>query len=194
MHPLRFASVSPLRTLLGSLLGLALLLTVSACGDDATQSSAPAPSDTSASLSTLTDTASIARVLRTDDRFTTLVTALDSARLDSQLASGGPYTLFAPTNAAFERLPDGTIDDLLTDQQDRLREILLYHVADGRHLSASIPASDTLRLPMLGGAALPLSRVDDTLRAGTVDVLTADVETANGVIHVLDGVLRPPEE
>jgi len=168
-----------------------LALGLVACGGDGgsdTAASDPEPASVS-----VPDTASLWSVLQTDDRFTTLATAIDSARLDSQLTAGGPYTLFAPTNTAFEQLPEGTVDALLTDQQDRLRTILLYHVVDGRRRSTSVSSADTIAT--LAGSGLPVRRTDTTVVVGAnVPVLAADIETANGLIHVIDGVLRPPEE
>ena len=174
---------------------LTLAFGLQACGNggdassDATEEEAAAGSITAS----MPDTASVWTVLQTDDRFTTLTTAIDSARLDSQLTHGGPYTLFAPTNDAFGRLPDGTVDDLLAERQDRLRTILLYHVVSGRTSSSSITGTDTLTT--LAGPGLPIGLADGAvLVGGDVSVLAADVETANGVIHVIDGVLRPPED
>jgi len=168
-----------------------LALTLAACGGDGGAENTAADSEP-ASVS-VPDTASLWSVLQTDDRFSTLATAIDSAQLDSQLTAGGPYTLFAPTNAAFERLPEGTVDALLTDRQDRLRTILLYHVVDGRLRSPSIPRADTIAT--LGGSGLPVSRADTSVTVGDdIPVLAADIETANGIVHVIDGVLRPPEE
>lgn len=168
-----------------------LALGLVACGGDGRSENTAADSEP-ASVS-VPDTASLWSVLQTDDRFSTLATAIDSARLDSQLTAGGPYTLFAPTNAAFERLPDGTVGALLSDRQDRLRAILLHHLVDGRHLGTSLPQGDTLAT--LGGSGLPVGRTDTAVTVGgNIPVLAADIETANGLIHVIDDVLRPPEE
>ena len=170
---------------------LALALGLFACGEtDTAESTTPAPDTLSAAMP---DTMSVGALLKTDDRFTTLVTALDSARLDSLLTHGGPYTLFAPTNAAFERLPPGTVEDLLTESQDRLGTILRYHVLEGRLRSAAITGPDTLTA--LSGHRLPIDRPDTAVVVnGDVSVLATDIDVANGVVHVVDGVLRPPED
>lgn len=120
--------------------------------------------------------------------FNTLVAALDAAGLRSTLETGGPYTVFAPTDAAFDALPAGTVDALLADIP-ALTEILLYHVADGSLASGDV--SSTPLIVTLNGQALAIG-------AGpTVDgasITTADVEASNGVIHIVDEVLLPAEE
>jgi uncharacterized surface protein with fasciclin (FAS1) repeats len=131
----------------------------------------------------------IDRVLRTDDRFSTLVAALDSTGLDSVLAEEGPYTLFAPPNAAFARLPEGTIEVLMAERPGRLRTILAHHVVDGRRDRAALEAAPTLR--SRGGDTLRVRR-DSVLTVGPATVVEDDVRAANGVIHVLDRVLPPP--
>jgi len=130
------------------------------------------------------------RILRTDDRFSTLVAALDSVGLDSTLALDGPYTLFAPPDTAFAALPPGTMPALFTEEQDQLRRILTHHVVDG-----SIPLSaltDTAALITLAGDTLQVRATDSTRKVGATGVLDGDVQGVNGRIHVIDGVLRPP--
>lgn len=164
-----------------------LVVGLVACGSGESPESASQSSGVSVEVDTMT----IDRVLQTDDRFSTLVAALDSARLDSVLASDGPYTLFAPPNSAFEVLPDGTLDVLLTERTDRLRTILAHHVIDGRVAAAAL--ADTAALTTLSGDSLRV-RSDTTLAVGASTVVDDDITVANGVIHVLDQVLRPPEE
>jgi uncharacterized surface protein with fasciclin (FAS1) repeats len=149
--------------------------------------------ETSASpnLGGTADTMTIDRVLRTDDRFSTLVAVLDSTGLDSTLAESGPYTLFAPPNAAFDDLPEGTIEVLMTERRGRMRTILAHHIVDGRVAAAALDATSALRT--LSGDSLRVRR-DSTLRIGTATVVEHDITTANGVIHVLDRVLPPPPE
>ncbi|MFO8098827.1 MAG: fasciclin domain-containing protein [Salinibacter sp.] len=164
-------------------MGLALL----ACGDDqAPQSAAP-----EAGPQGMADSLTIDHVLRTDDRFSTLAAALDSAGLDSVLRSDGPYTLFAPPNEAFEALPPGTVSALLTDRPDRLRLVLRQHIVpqregiDGRR--------EPWGLPTLADDSLRLVPTDTTVTVRNARVMDAGVETSNGVIHVVDRVLRPEE-
>lgn len=167
-------------------LTLGLLIGLSACGGEADSGDdAASPEPTSA-----VDTSSVTSLLDTDDRFTTLATALDSTGLDSLLRRGGPYTIFAPTNAAFQALPEGTLDELLTDSQDRLRDILAHHVVDGRLSSTDLADGDTLTT--LAGSPLAVSAADGTVLVGDVEVIGVDVDAGNGVVHVLGQVLRPP--
>lgn len=166
---------------------MGLVVGLVACGSGESPESASQSSGVSVEVDTMT----IDRVLQTDDRFSTLVAALDSARLDSVLASDGPYTLFAPPNSAFEVLPDGTLDVLLTERTDRLRTILAHHVIDGRVAAAAL--ADTAALTTLSGDSLRV-RSDTTLAVGASTVVDDDITVANGVIHVLDQVLRPPAE
>lgn len=133
----------------------------------------------------------IDRVLRTDDRFSTLVAALDSVGLDSTLASDGPYTLFAPPNAAFDRLPDGTLAALLAERRGRLRTILARHIAEGRIDAAGLASASAFRT--LSGDSVRVRR-DSVLTVGRARVVDDDIATANGLIHVLDRVLRPPAD
>lgn len=131
------------------------------------------------------------RILHTDDRFSTLVSGLDSTGLDSTLASQGPYTFFAPPNSAFEGLPDGTLPILLSDRRDRLRTLLSYHVVEGRVPLTTTSAPETL--VTLTGDSLQIRSSDSTLTVENTRVLENNIEVANGLIHVIDAVLRPPE-
>lgn len=143
----------------------------------------------SASLAGIPDSMTIDRVLRTDDRFSTLVAALDSTGLDSTLASDGPYTLLAPPDTAFAALPEGTMDVLLAERPDRLRTILAHHVVEGRVEAATL--ADAAPLVTLSGDSLRVRR-DSVLTIGPAEVVDDDVAVANGLIHVLDRVLPPP--
>ncbi len=151
---------------------------------------AEAPGD-APDLTVTADSMTIDRVLRTDDRFSTLVAALDSTNLDSTLAGDGPYTLLAPPNSAFGRLPEGTMEVLLTKRPERLRTILAQHVVDGRVSSTDL--DDASVLTTLSGDTLRVRR-DSAVAVGPATVVDGDVPVANGVIHVLDRVLPPPSE
>jgi len=167
----------------------ALVVGLTACDEPAE----PASNDEASSTTVLADTTTIASVLQTDDRFTTLATAVDSTGLDSTLAADGPFTLFAPTNDAFDQLPEGTVSDLLdTENQERLRTILLYHVLGEEMRSESV--TDVAVLTTMKGSTVPVSADDQTLRVGAATVLDGDIITGNGVIHVIDTVLRPPAD
>ncbi|HEY5061588.1 MAG TPA: fasciclin domain-containing protein [Gemmatimonadaceae bacterium] len=122
--------------------------------------------------------------------FTTLVSALKAADLVGTLQGPGPFTVFAPTDAAFAKLPAGTVESLLGDKT-KLTSILTYHVLSSKVMAADILKSNGGMPNTING--LPL---DIVVRAGTVyvngaQVITADIVASNGVIHVIDSVLLP---
>jgi uncharacterized surface protein with fasciclin (FAS1) repeats len=126
-----------------------------------------------------------------DGRFTTLVTALKAAQLDGNLSGPGPFTVFAPTDNAFKKLPAGTIDSLLKDPKKYyLKKMLLYHVVNKELMAADfmrIGSIDTLE-----GQSLLIDVSNGTIFVnGNAKVITADIVCSNGVIHVIDNVLTP---
>ncbi|MBK7318538.1 fasciclin domain-containing protein [Candidatus Villigracilis affinis] len=128
-----------------------------------------------------------------DGRFTTLVAALTAADLVETLSGDGPFTVFAPTDDAFAALPAGTLDTLLLpESKQALTDILLYHVVSGKVMAADVVT--------LSGATTVLGKdVTITVKDGkvflndTVQVIITDIEASNGVIHVIDAVLLPPQ-
>jgi uncharacterized surface protein with fasciclin (FAS1) repeats len=124
-------------------------------------------------------------------QFETLLTAVEAAGLAETLRSGGPFTVFAPTDEAFEALPEGTLDGLLADTE-KLRSVLTYHVVEGRVTSDQVVGLD--RAETLNGASLRIRTGDDGVRVDDARVLQTDVRASNGVIHVIDAVLLPPEK
>lgn len=121
------------------------------------------------------------------DDFNTLVTAVKSAGLVEALKGKGPFTVFAPTDAAFAKLPEGTIPALLKDK-DKLGAILKYHVVPGYVTAADAMKLD--RAKTLQGGELRISS-DGGVQINDANVVKADISTANGVIHVIDSVLLP---
>lgn len=120
--------------------------------------------------------------------FTTLATALDAAGLIATLKGPGPFTVFAPTDAAFEKLPAGTLDGLLKDKT-KLSGVLTYHVVSGKVMAADVvklSSADTVN-----GQSVKIKVVDGKVMINDATVVTADIETSNGVIHVIDSVLIP---
>ncbi|MEC8039020.1 MAG: fasciclin domain-containing protein, partial [Pseudomonadota bacterium] len=119
--------------------------------------------------------------------FTTLLSALAATGLSATLAGDGPFTVFAPTDAAFAALPEGTLDGLT---QEELAQVLLYHVVSG-----SVEAATAVTLDSAGAASgerIDLSVVNGVLTLnGKAEVTAADVGACNGVIHVIDAVLQP---
>ncbi|KQC03564.1 MAG: hypothetical protein APR53_00945 [Methanoculleus sp. SDB] len=126
-----------------------------------------------------------------DGRFTTLVAAVQAAGLATTLSDEAKdFTVFAPTDDAFEALPEGTVDTLLEEPEGQLTQILLYHVADGRYMAADVMAMDTIET--LQGSALTIDASDGVMVDGAIIIIT-DVECSNGVIHAIDAVMIPPE-
>jgi len=122
--------------------------------------------------------------------FTTLVTAVQAAGLVDTLKGEGPFTVFAPTDEAFGKLPAGTVDDLLKpENKEKLQRILLHHVVPGKVMSADI-AGKQLEVTTAGGTKLAIDATSG-VKVGGATVVQADVEASNGVIHVVDTVILP---
>jgi uncharacterized surface protein with fasciclin (FAS1) repeats len=121
----------------------------------------------------------------------TLVTAIKAAQLEDTLRGIGPYTVFAPTDAAFAKLPPGALDDLLKpENRDKLRAVLLHHVVAGKVMSSQAMAMDSAH--SLNGTVLTLENREGRLYVSDAAVELADVEASNGIIHVVDTVMLPP--
>ena len=123
-----------------------------------------------------------------DGRFTTLVAALQAAGLVDALKAEGPLTVFAPTDDAFAALPEGTVEALLADIPT-LTNILLYHVVDGKVMAADVVELSSAAT--LLGQDLNISVMDGKVMLNESQVIITDLETSNGVIHVIDAVLLP---
>ncbi len=130
-----------------------------------------------------------------DGRFTTLVAAVTAAGLVDTLKGEGPFTVFAPTDEAFAALPEGTVEALLADIPT-LTNILLYHVAPGKLMAADVVALDGMEIATaLEGQSLKVTVKDGKVFLNeTIEIIITDIETANGVIHVINAVLLPPTE
>jgi len=132
--------------------------------------------------------------------FKKLISAAVAAGIGETLKSAGPFTIFAPTDAAFSELPTGVLEDLLKpENKSRLQAILTYHAVAGRYLASDLANVRTLKT--LNGKDLPLridlnasrSELRATIRAGAAKIAKADISCTNGVIHVLDRVLIPTD-
>lgn len=119
--------------------------------------------------------------------FGTLVAALDAAELVDTLSEGGPFTVFAPNDDAFAKLPEGAIKSLLEDKP-ALTNILTYHVARGKLMAADV--ADLPSLETLQGQSLTID-TEDGVRIDAAKVIRPDIEAENGVIHVIDTVVMP---
>jgi len=122
--------------------------------------------------------------------FTTLVAALGAADLVDALSAEGPFTVFAPTDDAFAALPAELVPCLLLpENKDPLTSILTYHVASGSVMSSDL--SDGMKVPTLQGEEVTITTTDG-VKVNDANVVIADVETDNGVIHAIDAVIVPP--
>ena len=122
--------------------------------------------------------------------FTTLATALEAADLVGTLKSAGPFTVFAPTDEAFDRLPAGTLEDLLKpENKEQLRSVLTYHVVPGKYLAEDVADMDTA--PTVNGKELALKVEQGVVMVDGAKVIKVDIEASNGVIHVIDAVVLP---
>ena len=131
---------------------------------------------------------SIVEVATSAGSFNTLIAALDVAGLTSTLEGEGPFTVFAPTDAAFEALPDGAVDALLADT-DLLARVLTYHVVPGRVDAAQVVGLDAAST--VNGKQLAISVEGGSVYVDGAMVIDTDIEARNGIIHVIDDVLLP---
>ena len=148
------------------------------------------------------DAGTIVEVASENEKFSTLVTAIKAAGLVETLEGEGPYTVFAPTNAAFDKLPDGTLDGLLKpDNKDKLENILTYHVVSGSYKAADVMEAikdndGQFMIETVEGTKLTLSLDGENVvlkddKGVTSTVVMTDVAASNGVIHVIDTVVMP---
>jgi uncharacterized surface protein with fasciclin (FAS1) repeats len=122
--------------------------------------------------------------------FETLVTAVAAADLVDVLKGEGPFTVFAPVDAAFNALPEGTVETLLKpENKAKLAGILTYHVLSGKVMSSDI-IGKKLKVTMVNGSTAEIDATNGVKIAGA-NVIQADIETSNGVIHVIDAVILP---
>ncbi|MFP8487702.1 fasciclin domain-containing protein [Gracilimonas sp. Q87] len=126
----------------------------------------------------------------TDD-LSTLVTAVKAAGLVETLKGDGPFTVFAPTNAAFEALPDGVLEMLLKpENKDQLTAVLTYHVVPAEVMSGDL--EDGMKAGTVEGSNATISINDDKVMVDNANVVMADIDASNGVVHVIDAVILPP--
>ena len=133
----------------------------------------------------------IVEVAANNEDFTTLVAAVKAADLAETLSGEGPFTVFAPTNEAFEKLPEGTVEMLLKpENKEKLVAILTYHVVPGKVMAADVK---TMEVETVEGSKANVKVADDKVMIDGAEVIATDVEASNGVIHVIDTVIMPAE-
>jgi uncharacterized surface protein with fasciclin (FAS1) repeats len=120
----------------------------------------------------------------------TLVAAVTAAGLGETLSGAGPFTVFAPTNAAFSALPAGTLDDLLKpENKEKLASILTYHVVAGKVMSGDL--TDGMKATTVNGQEITIGVKDGKVTVNGANVTAADLGSGNGVVHVIDAVILP---
>ena len=134
--------------------------------------------------------ADIVDVATENGSFNTLVAAVKAADLVDTLKGEGPFTVFAPTDDAFAKLPDGTIDMLLMpENKDKLVSILTYHVVPGKVMAADVVKLD--KATTVQGQDVMIKTMGDKVMVNDANVMATDVKAKNGVIHVIDTVIMP---
>ncbi len=176
-----------------ALFALTFVLAVTACSDSSNNK--PMPQEPVANDPPAEEVGNIVEVASDAGSFTTLITALESAGLDSTLADEtASFTVFAPTDDAFSALGQDTIDALLADT-DKLTSILTYHVVSGDPVASEAAISLAgSTVETVNGAKVAITVRDGDLFINNAKVTSADIEASNGIIHVLDAVITPPEQ
>ncbi|MFO0555729.1 MAG: fasciclin domain-containing protein [Polyangiaceae bacterium] len=126
-------------------------------------------------------------------KFNTLVAAIKAAGLVDTLKGKGPFTVFAPTDEAFAKLPAGTVDNLLKpENKDKLIAVLTYHVVAGKVMASDVAGMDGKTAKTVQGGDIKISASGGNVQINDAKVVTTDIECENGVIHVIDTVILPP--
>jgi uncharacterized surface protein with fasciclin (FAS1) repeats len=135
----------------------------------------------------------VVKVAAASKDHTTLVEAIKKAELVDALSNAGPFTVFAPTNAAFDKLPKGTLENLLKpENKEKLQDILQYHVYVGSLKTDLMQDGQTLN--EVNGGNLTISKKDGKIVINNSATIIASIPASNGIIHVIDGVLLPPSK
>jgi uncharacterized surface protein with fasciclin (FAS1) repeats len=167
-------------------------LVLAACGsdDEATEETvAEVTEETMAEETMPAEAGDIVAVASGNADFSTLVAAIQAAGLVETLQGAGPFTVFAPTNAAFDALPEGLLEKLLLPENVAvLTAILTYHVVPGKVMSTDVTAGDVATVE---GSTIAIT-TDGGVKVNGANVVSVDVAASNGVIHVIDQVIVPP--
>ena len=181
------------KTLAVALAATALLVACGSDDDDTATTEAPATSEAPSTEAPMGSEApaaeDIVAIASANEDFSTLVAAVSAAGLVETLQGEGPFTVFAPTNAAFDALPAGLVDKLLMpENKDVLVKILTYHVVSGAIMAADVTAGE---VPTVQGESITVT-VDGGVKVNDANVTATDIVASNGVIHVIDAVILPP--
>ncbi|TVP61609.1 MAG: fasciclin domain-containing protein [Nodularia sp. (in: Bacteria)] len=186
-----------------NIISVGSLVALSACAEPVTQETAPPVTEAPPAAPPVADTriettadlnlAELTQAAAREGQFQTLTRAVEAAGLQDQLATPGPYTVFAPTDAAFEALPTGTLDNLLRpENKDQLTKLIAYHVIPGQVTSSQLTSGE---VNTVEGSPVAVD-VDDATQTITVNdarVTQADIPASNGIVHVIDQVILPPD-
>ena len=184
-------------------LASAATLAIAACAEPVDETATM--DDTAAADQMANDTAetgTLVEVAQGDEQFSTLVSAVTAAGLGETLSGEGPFTVFAPTNAAFDKIPEATLTELTTNDTDTLGNILKYHVVEGNVDAATLTKAindageEGYTIDTVGGGTLKATLDGSNViltdaTGGTATVTATDIEASNGVIHAIDTVLMP---
>ena len=144
-----------------------------------------------AALASQAKAADIVETAQSAGSFNTLVAAVQAAGLVETLKGEGPFTVFAPTDAAFEKLPAGTVEDLLKpENREQLQKVLTYHVVPGRIMSSDLTGKTTAAATV-EGSEVEIDASGDAVKVNEATVSQADIAASNGVIHGIDTVIMP---
>lgn len=179
--------------MLTAIIGLVLAACAGEGGDEATTTTIVDSPTTTAEMAPSTEMMEELSIIETAEAaggFTTLLAAVEAAGLTETLDGEGPFTVFAPTDDAFAALPEGTVEALLEDP-DALSNILLYHVVPGEVTAEQVTTLESATT--VQGADIAISIEGDSVFVNDAQVTMTDIAASNGVIHVIDAVLMPPE-
>lgn len=179
-------------------LAIASIFFVFSCADtaqDNTTSETPATTETGevGQLNVQDDVSqrNVVQVAASSADHSTLVAAVKKAQLVNALSNAGPFTVFAPTNAAFDKLPAGTVDNLMKDdQKETLQDILQYHVSLGVFRTENL--QDGQNIGQANGGNIRISVKDGKVMVNETATIVTSIPASNGIIHVVDAVLLPP--
>lgn len=168
-------------------IAVASVLMLSACGSDDSSSDTTVPAVDTTEMTM--EPGTVVAVAQGNEDFSTLVAALTAAELVDALSGEGPFTVFAPTNAAFAALPAGLLDKLLLpENKDVLTKILTYHVVPAKVMAEDVTAGDVTTVE---GSTFAIT-TEGGVKVNTANVTATDIAASNGVIHVIDAVIVPP--
>jgi uncharacterized surface protein with fasciclin (FAS1) repeats len=183
-------SSRPIKIVGSLIVAASLTLGAVACSSDSKSSSSDTTAKSNSSTTKAMKSETLVEIAAGNADFSTLVGAVKTAGLVETLSGKGPFTIFAPTNEAFAKLPAGTVASLTPEQ---LKSILTYHVVAGEVLAKDVKAG---KVKTVNGAELTINVKDGKVtitdaKGNTVNVVKTDIVGSNGVIHVIDGVLMP---